>query len=235
MAFFERNYKVSVNDIGIDGVCTQKAILRFFETTACEHSDTAGCGISDIPKTNLSWILLQWKVNFLKKLRYGDRARIVTWARDTDAFTSYRDFKLYNGSDQLCAVATSKWALIDVDKGLTRIGNIIDENYNPERDCVFSERTLSKLLPPTNAKLALDYTVMHHDIDVNKHMHNLNYLDLALDVFEEGENFAFTEILYKTQCKKGDKLSLYKGGDENNHFIVIKLGEKLSAIVKFYN
>lgn len=234
MAYLERNYKISVNDIGSNGFCTKKAVLRFFETTACDHSDLAGCGILNIPETNFTWVLLQWKVQFLKNLRYGDRVRVETWARDTEGFTTYRDFKLINEKGELCAVATSKWALVDLNKGLIRIGDLLEVCYDPERKPVFGQKTLAKLFEPSELEFVFNYTVMSHDIDVNRHMHNLNYLDIATDALGIDEDYAFTEILYKTQCKRGDLLSVYKGGDENSSFVVIKNGEKLSSIIKFY-
>ena len=235
MAFIERNYKVGILDIDKNAILTKKAILGFFETTACEHSDMAGYGISNIPKTNLSWVLLQWKANFIKEVAYGNNVKVVTWARDTDAFTSYRDFKLYDESGDLCALATSKWALIDVTKGLARIGNIIADNYNPETDCVFNERLLSKIVPPAECEMVFEYPVMAHDIDVNQHMHNLNYLHLATDAVGDDLSFNFVEILYKTQCKQGDLLSVMKKVADDGVYVVIKMQEKLSAVIKFYN
>ena len=237
MAFIERTYKVGILHIDKNAILTKKAILGFFETTACEHSDMAGYGISNIPKTNLSWVLLQWKASFIKEVSYGSNVRVITWARDTDAFTSYRDFKLYDESGNLCAIATSKWALIDLTKGLTRIGNIITDNYNPESDCVFSERLLAKIVPPNEKECerVFEYSVMAHDIDVNNHMHNLNYLHLATDALGDDSSFNCVEILYKTQCKQGDLLSVMKTKTEEGTFVVIKTQEKLSAVIKFYN
>ncbi len=237
MAFIEREYKININEIDKNANCTKKAILMFFENTACDHSDLAGYGITNMQTTRKSWVLLQWKVKFYAKPAYGQTVKVKTWARDTDAFTSYRDFILTDARGKIYANATSKWAFIDIDKGLAKIGNVITENYQPETDCVFENRKLEKLWPCDNPAFAFDYTVMPHDIDVNCHMHNLNYLHLAEDALYECDlsKYKTLEILYKTQAKLGDKLSIFKGDEPLGKSVVINNGEKISAIIKFYN
>ena len=237
MAFITREYKVSINDIDKHAVCTKKSVLKFFETTACEHSDLAGYGIGDIERTKKSWILLQWKVTFYDYPKYGDVVLVKTWARDTDAFTSYRDFILSNKKGKIFAVASSKWAFIDVEKGLIKIGSVIQDNYNPETDCVFEDRTFTKFNAPEGLTDALSYQVLPHDIDVNDHMHNLNYLDLATDALEKFDfgDYKKMQILYKAQVKCGDNLTVKVGSENGQIFAVIYNGEKVSAIIKFYN
>ena len=237
MAIIENEFKISMNDVDQNAVCTQKSVLKFFETVACEHSDLAGFGISTMEQTKKSWVLLQWKVTFYAYPEYGKLIKVKTWARDTDAYTSYRDFLLTDSRGKIYARATSKWAFIDIYKGLSRIGSVISDNYNPEETCVYENRTLDKLKPLQDCLHAFDYEVRNHYIDVHRHMHNLNYLDLAQDAFEYGEtqNYNTLEIYYKTQSKLGDNLSIFKGEIQNGKAVQIMSGEKLSAIIKFYN
>ena len=237
MAFIEREYKVGVAEIDQKAVCSKKAMLKFFESIACDHSDLAGYGITTMETTRKSWVLLQWKVKIYAYPIYGQTVKVKTWARDTDAFTTYRDFILTDARGKIYANATSKWVLINIDKGLTKIGDIIEKAYQPETDSVFENRKLDKLSACDNPEFVFDYTVMPHDIDVNRHMHNLNYLHLAEDALYECDlsKYKTLEIFYKTQAKLGDTLSVFKGDEKTGKCVVINNGEKLSAIVKFYN
>ena len=59
---------------------------------------------------------------------------------------TYRDFEIYNEQKELCAIATSKWVLVNTETGrLTRITDEITNKYQPENKSVYPERELEKI------------------------------------------------------------------------------------------
>ena len=73
----------------------------------------------------------------------------------------------------------------------------------------------------------MNYKVQRRDIDTNKHVNNLIYLDYAYEALPseiyENYNFSNIEIMYKHEAKLGDTLSLfYTNTEENEHIITIK-------------
>ena len=67
MAIFEHNYTVNISNVNSEAKITNLGMLSTLEDVACRHSDTAGIGIKDIPVIHLSWMLLAWKVEILKR------------------------------------------------------------------------------------------------------------------------------------------------------------------------
>ncbi len=235
MAFIEQNFLITISDVSPNFLLTNKALLGFCEKIACAHSDTAGYGANDIERTRLTWILLAWKVEIFVRPRLGDQLKIVTWARDTGKISTHRDFEIYL-NNELIALASSKWALINVDKGLTKIDSIIVDNYHPEEKAVFGGE-LKRLREVDGEDRSIIYPVYRHDIDVNRHVHNLNYLDYAMEIVDEKDFLNQPnkfEITYKQEAKLGDTLKISYSKADDGIYVTIKNQEnKLCSIIKF--
>ncbi|MFR2534593.1 MAG: acyl-[acyl-carrier-protein] thioesterase [Clostridia bacterium] len=238
MAFYEHTFQIGLRDVGISNEITNKAILGYFEDIGGLHSDEVGYGLKNIEQTHLTWILLHWKMQVLKRVKYGEKIMIKTWSRYSQKFYSYRDYEMYNESGELVVIATSKWALIHIDKGLTKIDEELINQYKPDSKSVFHTLEVEKIKEPSTFSNRYACTVLRSYIDVNHHMHNLCYLDLAYEALPEAvylhTNFSYVEIMYKKEAKLGDELICLYEQIENTHYITIKSKDEkqLHAIVK---
>ena len=91
-----------------------------------------------------------------------------------------------------------------------------------------------------NFDLSFKYTVQRRDIDVNHHMNNINYLNVAYEFLPDDIYFANEcnniEIMYKKGIKLGETVNcLYCKKDDTN-YVTIKSDDlkSLHAIVKLY-
>ena len=114
---FEQQFKMGIKDIGNNNFIKNRAILEMLENIGAYHSDLAGYGAGDIEKTHVAWILAGWKLNVIKRPKYGQTINIKTWGRDMSRATTYRDFEVFNEQGKLCAIATSKWVLVNTKTG----------------------------------------------------------------------------------------------------------------------
>lgn len=236
MAKIYEEFKIRITDVNSKFICANKSILSILENVACTHSDLAGYGANNILTTRVTWVLINWKVKILKRPKYADVVKVETWARNTGKITTHRDFKMYSQDGEILCIASSKWALIDIDKGLTKINDLINESYSPENERVFNDVELKKLTPPTNCEKSFDYAVTRKDLDVNQHVHNLNYLDYAYELLDDEsyyDEFNNIEIYYKAESKLGDILTVSLSCENGCVFsIKNKLTDNLIAVIK---
>ncbi len=222
---FKCSFKTGVKDIGKDNLIKNKSILEMFENIGGYHSDLAGFGANDIQRTKLAWILLGWKLKVLNRPKYGQDIRIETWGRDAEKLHTCRDFEMYDGQGTLCAIGTSKWALLNIETNrITKLDGIM-ENYELEDKSVFENRELEKIKVPETFSNEVEYTVKRRDIDINGHMHNLYYLDLAYEALPEEiyqkRPFNEIQIQYKKEIKLGDTLKCKYAINDNKHTVCI--------------
>ena len=174
---FEKDYMVGVKNIGVNSSITNYGFLSAMEEIACLHSESLGWGIKDRKKTKKAWILMDWKLKVLRRPKYGDTMHLKTWARKSEKLTffTYREFEVFVGNEKV-AIATSKWVLFDLEKNkISRITNDIEKSYEPEEERVFEEYDIEKIKEPIEYNSVMEYKIRRFDIDINKHMHNLNY------------------------------------------------------------
>ena len=140
MAIFERNARVDIVKVNSNGLITNKGMLSLMENVACMHSDVAGYGIMDIPRTHLSWVQLNWKVKISRRLSYGETVAIKTWARNATKVSTLRDFEIIDDNGKTACTATTKWTLVNTDtQSITRIPDDVISQYIPEDKTVFPD------------------------------------------------------------------------------------------------
>ena len=228
MAIIEHNDVVNISKVNSKGLITNKGMLELLENTACLHSDKAGYGILDIPKTHLSWVQLNWNVKVLRRLVYGEHVTIRTWARTSTKVSTLRDFEVLDKDNNVVCIATTRWTLTNIDTlSITKITDDIIEKYEPVDKTLFPDFVFKKLSEPSTHTNEYIYTTQRRDIDVNKHMHNLNYLDLAFEtlpdeVYLNNDFFNNIGIMYKTAIRLGDVSKCLYTYEDGKHIVTIK-------------
>ncbi len=241
MCVFKRDLKVKYWDVNSKSQLTSKGFIKYLQDVANEHSDEIGYGFKNITQTNLSWILLNWKVQIFKRPTVSDNIHIITWARVISRAISYRDFEVYDSNNNLICIASSKWALTNYSThSLERISPEMRNAYGVLEKKVFDVDINEKIKEPENSSFAYEYTIQRRDIDTNSHVNNLCYLDFAYEALPDDVyyniNSSTTEIIYKKEIKYKDKIKCFYSHTNGKHIVTIK-NDDLSivhSIVSFY-
>ena len=242
---YEHKTRVDIEKVNSNSLITNKGMLELLEDTACMHSDEAGYGIREIPITHLSWVQLNWKVQIIRRLKYGEEITIRTWARNATKVSTLRDFEVLDKNNKTVCIATTRWTLTNIDThSITKITNDIIDKYNPDTKNIMPDFEFKKLKEPDTFSNQYVYTTQRRDIDVNNHMHNLNYLDLAYEALPEDMynrvsiegDFNNIEIMYKTAIRYGNVSACLYSFNEGKHVVTIKSNDSkvLHCIVELW-
>lgn len=242
MNIYSYDININFSDVDTNNQMSNKGILRLMQEVAGICSGSLGYGVNNVPKTGLAWLILNWKLQVFNRPRTNTKLTINTWTRSENPLFSYRDFEVYD-NNILVAKASSKWILFDVNKKcITKITPEIQQKYKCIDKFAFDDNSTKKLKEPKTLEFIMDYNVQRRDIDTNRHVNNLIYLDYAYEVLPEdiysNINFSNIEIMYKHEAKLGDTLSIFYSNTEENEYIVTiknKEDNKLNAIIKLYN
>jgi len=147
---------------------------------------------------------------------------------------------VYDEQGNLIIKASSKWVLLDTQKGkIVRIEPEIMQKYEPELNrIIFDIDEFDRIKEPEEYQHVTEYTVRRADIDVNNHMHNLNYIELANEALPEdvykGALFNDVRITYKKEIKLGDIVKCKYAFKDDKHIVVVKNYEEdvLHAIIE---
>ena len=131
---------------------------------------------------------------------------------------------------------------LDIEKRkIAIITEEIIKAYKMEDKSVLKIDNLEKIKMPEKFENIVKYEIKRRDIDVNKHLHNLYYLDLAYealpeDIYNNKRPFNNVKIVYKKEIKLGDIVNCEYSKVEGKHVIIIKDQEeqKVHAIIELY-
>ncbi|MBQ8299221.1 MAG: oleoyl-ACP hydrolase [Clostridia bacterium] len=233
---FEHKYRVEIEDVDKDNLLSNRALLGILEDIACFHAASLGQGPLEVTKNGFAWLLLNWRLKVIKRSTYGDVLTVKTWPRQFDRVSSYRDFEISDENGQTVAIGSSKWFVMNLSsRRPIRLTEEYTNPYCPISDVSVFEEEMPKLNETGEYEYKTEYTVGRRDIDSNKHMHNINYLDLAYEVLPEevyeNNEFNNVEIEYKKEVMYKDKIECYYSKNEEKHVVTIKTGDKVNAIV----
>lgn len=225
---FESNFKIDIRDITKDNKATNKAILQYMEDTACRHSDLVGYGILDVPRQKRVWLLLDWRFKVIERPMYGEDLHIKTWSKGMEKCYAYREYEVLNKEGKLIALASTKWVLMDSENlKIAKADEVIRKSYEEEPEKkAFEKEELYKMKEPQNYEKEIIYRTRKTDIDVNGHIHNLNYLDIAYEILpydvQECQQFENIRITYKKEIKSNEDIKIEYAKEEGKNIIVIK-------------
>ena len=234
--FVEHSFFVGFRDVDYKNNLKIKSALSYLEDVAGIHSNIAGFGLLDIEKNKKTWVLINWKLEFIRRPKYSENLKVKTWSNGVDKIYALRDFLVYDENGEIIAKATSKWVLIDLETmGITKPTDLIMKLYTTEPDKVF-ETKLEKLKEPKDYISSSKIKITKDMIDANGHVHNINYIDFATQVMplEVMQNAKKVEVLYKKEIRDVENIKAFYGKEDEKNFCVIKSEDEqiVHAIIK---
>lgn len=236
--FVDFNYEPVLEDFYSDGTLRIEALLKILENAGNRHSDLAGDHILAKSMNGTAWILTDWYVEIQEKAKYGDKIRAKTWSKGpTGPFTSSREFELFSNEKRI-ATGSTNWVLFDLEKGRpAKVTEDLIKHYGPENLSVFESPKLPKIEEAESFEKELSLTPRRNDIDFNHHVHNLVYVDYAMDILPEEvylkHDFKKIRITYKNAVTEGQNLTLKYACKEGKHLVCIYDQEgKLKTLIE---
>jgi acyl-ACP thioesterase len=216
---------------------TEKATLpvigNFILDAASIHAQQRGFGYNQISKDNVAWVLSRLSIEMEEYPCHDQKLTVETWVENVAHFFTQRCFCFINEAGKVIGYARTIWAAIDVES--RRPIDIflwrpdLKVFIESEKNCPIGK--MAKIPPVEGIESTMGYTVRYSDIDINKHMNSIKYVEHAINVFDlsffKEKYIRKFEIVYLAEGMFGDKLKLYKQAvSENEYLIDTKKGEE---------
>lgn len=235
---FEQEYKPVVEDFTKTGKLSLFGILKFLENTGNCHSDAVGDSIFVGRENTKAWILTDWQLKIESYPSYSDTIKSQTWSEPLKSpVVATRDFILYK-NNEVCVKGMTKWVLYDIaSKHPCRIEQQLLDKYQPEDKSVFEDQRLVKISEPASFEYEKKIEIRRSDVDFNGHIHNLMYLDYALEAIPlevyEKQQVKQLRISYKSAVTSDQEIVCkYAHVDEAHLVYMYDEGGQLKTIVQ---
>ena len=206
-------YKIHSYEVDVRGELALPMLCQFMQESAWHHAENLKVGFSQLIRDNLIWVLAQQYIKVDTYPKWSDTIHLHTWPSGRGRLSYFRDFRILDDSDNLLAVATTKWYVIHTK---TRKPANIDSQFsdnlkNIEQAC---SHQLEKVPALSSHENGTPFKVRYTDLDVNEHVNNVKYVEWLIQNydldFHKSNRLSELNIVYFQEALYNDDLVIFR-------------------------
>ena len=229
---YEIDHMPRFRESGHDGLVGLKGYMDYFQDIAAGQYhvlDKDNCTIHE--KYQCAWVYSKYKLRIYKKTDFDSMLHISAWISRLDAVRSWQEMTVQRNGELLCEGRLESCIIDMNDLSIARIKRIeLPDGLKVDR--MTSVPAFSRgIKRSASARYRYTHTVRYSEIDNNRHMNNLHYVDMFMNAFDVDfyDRYFITdfELHFTAQAYWGDELDIYADSDEGEYrlFAVNKEGQ----------
>ncbi len=216
-------FRVRSYELGPEGALSAESLCDYLQEAAGRHAEELGISIDAIGRDNLTWVLARLDLLLEGLPGRGRTVRVETWPSGAKGFLALREF-LVTGDGIPLARATSAWLVIDLERRRpVRLPSSISEIPIPDRERAL-QRGFRRIPKPGRADHERRFEVRYGDLDVNRHVNHVRYLEWAFEtlpaVFLAAHRLVEVEADFRAEVGLGElvegRAEIEAGGGEQS-------------------
>ena len=177
MEIYSLRYAIRSRDVNMFQHMRPSQLFELLQEAATDHSELLGAGVDVIRRQNLMWVLARQNVEIVRMPRYGEKITVETWPGKTVHSLYPRYYRLLDNQGEAIVSSSSIWMLADMGE------RALVSSSQSGIDFSFEKRGFEIPLPSPPRSFFTDqsvsFTVPFSYVDMNGHMNNTRYFDLA--------------------------------------------------------
>ncbi len=156
-------------------------VSRLIEV-ATNHANELGVGYENLIAHGQTWVLSRVAVEMDRYPRVDERYSVVTWVEKLNRHFSTRNYMIAMADGSVAGYARTVWVGINVaDRTLADISRLapLADVALPQKECPIAE--VSRHRPVAVPDRCADYCFRYSDIDSNRHVNTVRYVELLLN------------------------------------------------------
>ena len=220
MSVYEQTLRVRSSDVDMHRRLRTSVLFGWLQEASIAHTEALGMGRDKTLDRGILWVLGLITAQLARVPSYDEDVVLRTWPGNTMHVLFPRHYALETASGEPLVRACALWTLVDA----------------AERTLVFPERagiavqgvTAGDELPIPSAPRPLPlteesaFTVPYSYVDLNGHMNNTRYFDLADDVLPAaaaGRPLTAVTAKFSREARFGDTLTLRRGTAGDRYYL----------------
>ena len=202
--FYDR---VRFSEMDENGQMTIPAIMNIFQDCSDYQSEELGIGHSFLASRQRAWVLSFWQVFFERFPADRENFAAETRPWKFEHFMGHRNFALYDEEGRAMVKADSLWTMLDTRR-MRPVRPAEDENapYGVDEPLDMAYAETRKILLPEDRKEMPPVTVCRAHLDMNHHVNNVQYIQMALECLPEVRNIYEMRTEYRLAAVLGDRI-----------------------------
>ncbi|MBQ3356083.1 MAG: hypothetical protein IJG45_03085 [Oscillospiraceae bacterium] len=234
---YEQTYRVLSSDADPMRRLRLSRLFTLLQEASIAHTIELGMGREKTLDRGLLWIVTLQQASIRRLPVYDEKYRLLSWPGKTMHLFFPRHYRLENADGELLVEANALWALMDA--GTRRIVFPEEHGIQISEEKTGWETPLPS--PPQSPKEpdADEFAVPYSYADLNGHMNNTRYFDLAEDRMPEELRCRRVRSIraeYAHEIRAGERITLLSE-TQTDQFLLLgeRDGQKLFKLSLTYN
>lgn len=205
---FRAEFTVRSYEMDHTGHAPLTALCRYLQEAADCHARALGVSVEALLADGMTWVLSRLHVSIDRFPMWRDTFRIDTWPSGRTDHVAFRDFMLVDSDNRPIGRATSCWMMLDLKtRRSIPLPPSVQKLPVPDRSRAIDD-PFDRLPSPDRIEREVNRTAGWKEIDLNRHVNNVTYVDWALDAVPDSlwrsHRPHGIEIAYKNEIRQGD-------------------------------
>lgn len=185
---------------------------------ATEHANALGIGYAQLAEHHMGWVLARLSIEMIRYPEINESYTLSTWIEGYNRYFSERCYEMTDADGKPIGYIRSMWVAIDMNTRAMADLSTLDSDKLPllKRKCPVGRlrnHVITHDAPATRSY----YTFKYCDIDLNRHVNTIRYLDLVLNLrtldFFDRNKIKRLDASFEHECYYGERVKLLTGRD----------------------
>jgi acyl-ACP thioesterase len=202
-------YRVDPQQVDFTLRASAASIINYMLNVAGVDASSKGFGVEALQGQSFTWVLSRLAVEIYKQPMQHSTIDIATWVNEFNRLSSTRNFRLSEGGE-LFAAGVSQWCMLNMESRQVVDMSLLRDTYERAMVEEASPIAAPQRLRPTEPTVTMSRPVAYSDIDFNRHVNTLRYIELMFDAFPidliEQNNGMRIDINFIAEARYGETL-----------------------------
>ena len=237
MNMYTRTLRLKNKDVDLHRRLRTSTLFELLQEASIAHTEALGMGREKTLDKGLLWVVTLQRAEIARMPVYDETITLETWPGETMHVLFPRHYRVLTEDGTPLIRASALWAL--VDEKTRRV--IFPARYGVAIDGMVTGNEIELPSPPRKAEAGSEalFGVPYSYVDLNGHMNNTRYFDLAEDhipAAAQGRPLRLVETEYAGEALMGDVISIaVEESQDGEVFVSGDCGKKIFRMKFVYN
>jgi len=223
--YFEKQFELRYFEMNKFGEASVTTILTLLEETAADHCYSINRSLYDLEQQNFGWVLVSGVMQMDHYPKYKEKITIRTWISSYSAIKGVRENIIYNEQGVIIGRAKGLWIFFDIKRRKpVHIPDTFKQQWSYCDEVCTKHIITKKIEPILSSNQIKTYKVNRFDVDSNKHVSNIKYLQWLMESISNDilDNFYLHSIdgQFIAEAQYGDTIQSFTERDKNDNSFV---------------
>ncbi len=226
MSVYREEIHLRAKDVDLYRRLRTSELFRLLQEASIRHTEQLGMGREKTLDKGILWIVGLQRAEIVRMPVYDEQIVLKSWPGKTMHLFFPRYYQIETAAGEVLVRASALWSLVDQETRKL----VFPEKYGVVIEGEVTGQEIALPASPRKLELTeeLPFRVPFSYVDLNGHMNNTRYFDLAEDCIPaaaEGRRLRLVQTEYASEARLGDTLQV-RWGRQDAVFYLLGEGEK---------